>query len=312
MPMSTHARGEGTSVPTLEPGDWWSRFTKEAVSPDSLEVREPFAGLYPIGPRVLGLITESMKRVGFQASHPITAWGNVVIDGHTRLAAAKAAGVDVLVCRIEFPDEAAARRWAVDNQRVRRNLTDAELLRYIERHDERSKMGGTRAKLEPGQPRAKRNRSSERTAKVLGTSAREVEKVRRVARHASEEDREEIRQGRITVHAVEQKLSRAAWREKVEAEARAMPIWSGLGERNREVLARDVVAYQKAEPRLEDLRELHREFMAEPGIRGRFVERLGEFLSIPDPERWRPCPSCEPGQFDYECRRCKGLGYRLS
>ena len=69
----------------------------------------------------------------------------MVVDGHTRLQAAMDLGLEeVPVHKKSFPDEDAALEYAIHNQRHRRNLTEAEILRCIEAVDKRRDRGGDR------------------------------------------------------------------------------------------------------------------------------------------------------------------------
>ena len=69
----------------------------------------PFKDLFTIKPSVLADITDSMKKNGYDEAFPLILWaghGGVLVDGHTRLQAAKDAGVlDVAVVMHDFADE---------------------------------------------------------------------------------------------------------------------------------------------------------------------------------------------------------------
>lgn len=62
----------------------------------SLKTAEPFCNLFPIRPTVLSEIIEDMNKNGFDACHPIIVWNMTVVDGHTRLRAAAAAGIETV------------------------------------------------------------------------------------------------------------------------------------------------------------------------------------------------------------------------
>lgn len=69
--------------------------TKEEVmmlDPMAIHTASPFKDLFPIREKDLKNIEESMKNNGFNSGLPITLWAGhdtIVVDGHTRLAAAK-------------------------------------------------------------------------------------------------------------------------------------------------------------------------------------------------------------------------------
>ena len=102
--------------------------------------RSPFNELFSINPAVLENIEQAMTEAGYDHSQPIIVWEgeNVVVDGHTRLQAAREVGLeDIPVYLKNFENEDAALIYAIHNQRNRRNLTDAEILRCIEAMDKR-------------------------------------------------------------------------------------------------------------------------------------------------------------------------------
>ena len=113
--------------------------------------RPPFNELFAISPAVLENIKQAMAEGGYDQSQPIVLWEgeNVVIDGHTRLQAAREVGLeDIPVFYKRFADEGEALAYAIHNQRNRRNLTDAEILRCIEALDRRKERGGDRKREE--------------------------------------------------------------------------------------------------------------------------------------------------------------------
>lgn len=95
----------------------------------SLKMEEPFRNLFPIRQTVLAEIIDDMNVNGFDFGHPIVVWKMIVVDGHTRLKAAIAAGLETVpvICR-QFNDENEALEYAIRCQRNRRNLTNGELL----------------------------------------------------------------------------------------------------------------------------------------------------------------------------------------
>lgn len=65
-----------------------------------------------------------------------------VVDGHTRLAAAALAELETVETYVHyFHDEDAALEYAIRNQRDRRNLTAAEILRCVQVLDRRGTAG---------------------------------------------------------------------------------------------------------------------------------------------------------------------------
>ena len=139
-----------------------------------------------------------------------------VIDGHTRLAAAKKLMSQQIPAIIKnFRDEAEALEYAIKTQRNRRNLTDAELLTCITELDKRMKEGrpnktATRV--------AVNGRSSANTAKLLGTSRGKVEKIRTINDHASEEVKDAVKAGKLSVNKAYNETLKTRKQKQLETE----------------------------------------------------------------------------------------------
>ena len=168
------------------------------INTKDLRTAEPFQSLFPIRKTDLEKITANMKQNGFDHAHPIIVWAGhllTVIDGHTRLLAARKLGIKKIpVAFREFKDESQALEYAIDSQRNRRNLTDAELLRCIFELDKRKKAG------RPKKGSADLGKSAEATAKVLGISRAKVERLRAVADHGTEAIKLAVLSGDLTAN----------------------------------------------------------------------------------------------------------------
>ncbi|MBN1841675.1 MAG: hypothetical protein JW883_05260 [Deltaproteobacteria bacterium] len=165
----------------------------------------PFSSLFPINDDTVNAIADHMKQYGYDKSQPIILWHDlfhnmdVVIDGNTRVRAAQKAGLPkVWTVMANFPDQATALEYAIHNQRDRRNLTDGDLLRCIKAVDER-KPQGQRTDLASSD--AKLGKSSEVTAKIVGTSPRKVEKARTLLDYGDEQTKQTVLDGKKSIHA---------------------------------------------------------------------------------------------------------------
>ena len=142
-----------------------------------------------------------MKKNGFDESKPIVLWKgkSIVIDGHTRLRAARKAGLyQIPVVMKDFEDVEDALEYAIKCQKNRRNLTDKEILRCIAELDKR-KPSGQRNDLAPCGARL--GKSSSEMAKTLGISSRKVERARAVLDKAPEEIKEAVKSGQMSINA---------------------------------------------------------------------------------------------------------------
>lgn len=197
-------------------------------STKDLRTREPFRSLFPVDPKVMQAIQEDMGLHGYDESQPVvaTVWENdlvVVIDGHTRLRAARRNGINsVPVLMKKFSSVTDALEYAIHNQRDRRNITDADILRCVEALDKRKERGGDHGNqyTEPKEANApsgampKKERSSEQTAAALGISARKVERTRTVLDHADEETKKEVLEGKKSLNKAYQETQTKRKAEK--------------------------------------------------------------------------------------------------
>jgi hypothetical protein len=169
----------------------------------AIETRFPFDSLFPVHPDILTNIKKDMAEQGYDLSQPIVIWDEqgVVVDGHTRLQAARELGLeDIQIYFKSFKDEDEALAYAIRNQRNRRNLTEPEILRCIEVLDGRKKAGRPPEKLAPNGANLEKGISALETAKLVGISARKVERARVVLDHAEETVKEAVRGGALSIN----------------------------------------------------------------------------------------------------------------
>jgi ParB family chromosome partitioning protein len=170
---------------------------------DSINTASPFRDLFPIEDNLVKELYWDMQKNGFDTSKPIVLWKgkSVVIDGHTRLRAARKAGLyDVPVVMKDFEDVEDALEYAIKSQRNRRNLTDKEIIRCIAELDKRRTAGRpSNEKLASGD--ANFGKSASETASTLGISTCKVERARTVLNKAPEEVKEAVKSGKITINS---------------------------------------------------------------------------------------------------------------
>ena len=177
---------------------------------DKIKTRSPFKDLFTIKSSTLSAITKSMKKDGFNEAEPLVYWhvknvGNVLVDGHTRLEAAKQAGLGgVHAIGMDFDNELKAVEYAISRQKNRRNLTDGEMLSCLSELDKlRQEKGGDRGNqhtVGKAPHGASAGKSSKQTAETLGVSARKVERARTVQDHADEETVQAVKDGNMSIN----------------------------------------------------------------------------------------------------------------
>lgn len=164
---------------------------------DDIKTASPFRDLFPIQEELLERLTWDMRKHGYDPSKPIVVWGAIVIDGHTRLRAARKAGLyQIPVVRKEFAGTKEALQYAIGCQRNRRNLRDTDILRYVAELETLTgprEQGNESKELVLGQ-------SIKSTAALLGISTRKVQRTRTVMRRAPEEIVAAVKAGEMSIY----------------------------------------------------------------------------------------------------------------
>ena len=151
---------------------------------DEIKTRSPYKDLFAIKSATLSAITKSMKKDGFNEAEPLVYWqidsvGHVLVDGHTRLEAAKQAGLqEVHAVRMNFDNELKAVEYAISRQKNRRNLTELEIVNCMGELDKLRQAGRPSKELAPHGANLDTGKSSASTAEALGISQRKVERIK--------------------------------------------------------------------------------------------------------------------------------------
>lgn len=181
---------------------------------DSINTASPFRDLFPVEDELVKKLYWDMQKNGFDTSKPIVVWKgkSVVIDGHTRLRAARKAGLyDVPVVMKDFEDVEDALEYAIKSQRNRRNLADKEIIQCIAALDKKRDRGGDHGNQYTGGKEAKATsvtfaKSSNETGRLLGINYRKVEKARVVLDKAPEEVKDAVKSGKISINSAYNKI----------------------------------------------------------------------------------------------------------
>jgi ParB family chromosome partitioning protein len=166
------------------------------------------AGMFAVRAEILASIVTSMRESGYDKSQPLVMWKGkgVVVDGHTRLQAAREAGIpEIPVEEKEFTSLEDAKLYAYRRQAERRNLTPAEIL-------------AAAATLRQKDSRDGSGRASEILAKTLGISPTSVKHARIVAQEGSPEIVDEVKKNRMTIDKAYRLTT-----EKPDRQAKAVP-----------------------------------------------------------------------------------------
>jgi ParB family chromosome partitioning protein len=164
-------------------------------------VEEPeIKAIFKIHDNTLESVVGSMKENGFDRAEPIVLWKgkNCVVDGHTRLEAARKTGIEEIpVIEKEFEDVYAAILYTFERQANRRNLEQGEILSVASTLQDKAR-----------EARDGSGRGAEILAKKLGVSASTIYKAKRIRAEADEEDLKAVQEGKTTINKVYKKIER--------------------------------------------------------------------------------------------------------
>ena len=181
---------------------------------DDIELAEPFMSLFPRRADLEAEIADDMERDGFDEAFPLIVWNNILVDGYHRYYAADKNRIHTLpVVEKDFDSEDEAVLYGIRANARRRHLSDAELVSIVLEVDKRNKAIGEarrNATLKQNEPFSTNVEngadciipiaSHKQTAADLGIGRRKVEEVRAIHEHGTEEDIQEVKDGKTTIH----------------------------------------------------------------------------------------------------------------
>lgn len=172
----------------------------ENILIEKIEEHEKFKSLFSIDKALLDRIASDMEKNSFDSSQPVHIWvtkgddgteHNYLIDGYTRVAASKIAGIKMIpYFKHTFETFEEAHRYALHLQTDRRNLSGIDLLKNI-----RELMGSDYIQSIEGN-------KNEAVGKELGVSEKTVERANKVNSMASDEQIERIESGEASPNQI--------------------------------------------------------------------------------------------------------------
>ena len=237
--LSIITNGMGGGLPVANQGLKLSKI----IAVEKIEEHERFKELYSIDDDLLERIADDMRANKFDASQPVHLWitGDddgtehfYLIDGYTRIKAAKLAGLQTVpYFEHHFDSFEEAHRYALHLQVDRRNLSGMDLLRNIE-----ELMGSDYIQSMKGNKNAL-------VGEMLGVSEKTVERANFVEKNASDKQKAEIESGETTINATYNDLKKQEFVEKNASGEQKERIESG--EATVEEIYDEIKAEQKAE-----------------------------------------------------------------
>jgi ParB family chromosome partitioning protein len=147
--------------------------------------------VFKINDKIFAEILEKM-RAGYDKSQPVVIWKgkNILLDGHTRLAAAKELDLpEIPAVEMEFENREEALLYTFERQAVRRNLSSAEILTAARMIHGRKEKDG-------------KGRAAELMAQRLGVSPATIYQARKIMMEAPKEDLKAVQAGKKSIKSV--------------------------------------------------------------------------------------------------------------
>jgi ParB family chromosome partitioning protein len=167
------------------------RITDIVIDPEVSKV-------FKINDKIFDEISQKMRASGYDKSQPVVIWKgeNILLDGHTRLAAAKELELaEIPAVEMEFENREDALLYTFERQAVRRNLSSAEILAAAQMIHGRKEKDG-------------KGRAAEQLAGRLGVSPATIYQARKIMMEAPEEDLKAVQAGEKSIKSVYTKIAR--------------------------------------------------------------------------------------------------------
>lgn len=201
------------------------------IDPKKVKFHPRFKGLLGIDEHLVESMRYDMDVEGYKLSKPIVlaTWPGqeelVVIDGHTRVKASIRSGRQKIPYVIErFDDIDGALEYVATVQAKRRSTDDWVRLRLLSELDKLWDRGGDRrsegakSKGPVGPNETNYKNSAERTGSLIGWSARQVKRGRRINKDATPEILEALKNHKMTIGQADKRIAEKAKAKKQTTE----------------------------------------------------------------------------------------------
>ena len=172
---------------------------------DKIQCLEPFDELFPINPLTLKAIQDHMTENGYDESQPVTIWkeNSCLVDGYTRLQAAKNCNItDIPVFERSFKSETDALKYAVHNQRDRRNLKDSDIMKLVEQLATRLQKRGRKSEQTKLDERDLTTPTIQETSEILGVPYAKIAQAVKILNDDDDsEEQQKILDGEKSIHS---------------------------------------------------------------------------------------------------------------
>lgn len=184
-----------------------------------MKINSEFKNLIPpISKEERNLLEKSLIEEGCR--DPLVVWNGVLVDGHNRYEICHGRNIAFKTYEIDFKTEDDARLWIVCNQMGRRNLTPYQRVELaliaepiLAQKAKENQINGAKGLSNS----TKAIHAREEIAKLANVSEETVHRVKAIKSKSSQETKDQLRQGLVSINQVFSELKRDETRkEKVE------------------------------------------------------------------------------------------------
>ena len=163
-----------------------------------IKIDPEFKSLIPsIAPEELSGLEESIIAEGCRDE--LILWGDILLDGHNRLAICEKHGIKYMVRYLDFPDRDAAKLWIICNQLSRRNLSPEQIAYLRGLRYQIEKKEAHRPEEKGGQSDHVPEKTAEKLSKEFGVSEKTIRRDAKFAEAVDklpEEEKKEVLSGK--------------------------------------------------------------------------------------------------------------------
>jgi len=199
-----------------------AKMNQMTLKRNNMKIKEEFKKLIP------PLTTEEFKQLEDNClaegiREKILTWNGFIIDGHNRFEISKRWNLEYETENKYFKDEEAVKEWMILNQFGRRNLSNYQRsVLALELEDVFSKKAKEKQKEAGGAVRQKSDKAvidtKKELSKVASVSHDTIAKVKKIQEKASEEVKEKLSTGEVSINAAYKEIKKEEKKEKKETE----------------------------------------------------------------------------------------------
>lgn len=175
------------------------------------KISEQFRGLIPpLTPEEYQNLKQSLLNEGCRDA--LVVWGDTILDGHNRFEICTENNIPFSTVGMAFDNDNEAKMWIIKNQFARRNLTPYQrstLALEMEGvfREQAKERQGIRVDIQEICPESyETGQTRDELGKIAGVSGKTIDKVKRIEEGATEEQKEKLRRGEVSINRVHREL----------------------------------------------------------------------------------------------------------